>query len=507
MIKHIRHAKKRFTNWRDSLWLDEIHLSRRWYVVLMRILAILWRGVFENSIFSRASALSYSSLLALAPILGIFVILSGSFLSLNTEEHVKQALFLIAPSLEEYVNTDAQPNAVANQAVKPATNTTPAQAAAPDEPQVREMDHALDLLISHMIHGVRENLNNISKSGKSLASVIGGLVLIWMGITLLIAIENTMNSIWGVKSGRAWGKKVVLYWALLCLGILAALVLVGLSSASAFGKILESLPFGVTLATHTTSIGAVLSGISLTLILTSFYKFFPNTRVRFKPALAGGLVAAALLVTNKMLSMMYINRVLAIQSLFGSMGIILVLMFGLYLFWVFLLLGGQLTYAVQNAQFLANQRAWAHSSVRAKEMIALSALVLVSRRFHKCEPAMSSDEIAETMRVPANVLNEALSQLCEMGLVTALESNSPERNGSDRMCFTPARPITTITFANFHNAYSALGEDRGVAQLRKVDKIVDLYWNRMAAAIATMPDENIETLLNKATTNPKEDIL
>ena len=500
--------------------------------------------MFENSLFSRASALSFSSLLALAPILGIFVILSGSFLRVNTEDHVKQALFLIAPSLEEYVNGDgvpapaqtlppqqaapapaAPPNAAAtplppkaqNPAPAASTAQTPAPAAtpphaapqqalstpaapvlSPDQKQAHEMNHALDLLISHMIQGVRDNISGISKSGKSVASVIGGLVLIWMGIILLVAVENTMNNIWGVKSGRAWSKKLVLYWALLSLGILGALALVGLSSAATLGKILGSLPFGTDLSRHTTSVGAVLTGISLTLILTLFYKFFPNTRVRFRPAFIGGFVAALLLVANKLFATMYINRVITIQSLFGSMGIILVLMFGLYLFWAFLLIGAQLTYAVQNAKFLADQRAWAHASSRARETIAIASLVLVSRRFSRCEPALSSDEIAEALRVPSNVLNEALVKLCEMGFLTALESNSPERRGSDRLCFTPARPISSITFATFHNAYMGLGEDRGVEQLREADPVVDLFWQHMTEAVDSLSGDSIEALLARA---------
>lgn len=505
MIRRISHASKRFAKWREGLWLDELYLKRRWHIVLMRIVAILWRGVFDNSLFNKASALSYSSLLALAPILGMFVILSGSFFRMNTEEHVKKALFLIAPTLEEYVNVDVRAPDNAN-AAPTASNETPQDAAAGEsghKKHVRDMDHALDLLIRHMIEGVRENIAGISKGGKGAAGVIGALVLIWMGITLLIAVENAMNGIWGVKSGRALGKKVVLYWALLCMGILAALVLVGLTSAATLGKFLASLPMGTALARHATSIGAILSGLSLTLILTFFYKFFPNTQVRFRPALAGGLVAAALLVANKVLSTMYITRVLTIQSLFGSMGILLVLMFGLYLFWAFLLLGAQLTYAVQNAQFLADQRAWANASNRSKEMIALSALVLVSRRFARCEPALSSDEIAEMARVPANVLNEALSKLCDMGYVTALENTAPT-HGADRMCFSPARPLSAITFRSFHNAYMALGADRGVRHLRKVDPLVEIFRKRMDDALATMPDESLETLLSKKPGAPEE---
>lgn len=500
MRKRYEQLRKLLLKWRESLWLDELYLKRRWYIVLIRILAILWRGVFDNSIFTRASALSYSSLLALAPILGIFVILSGSFFSMNAEEHVKKVLFLIAPTLEQYIATDdatGQPGISQPTQPAPETSSETSTPATEDKAitRAREMDTALDLLIRHMIEGVRENLHGISKAGKSVASALGVLVLVWMGITLLIAIENVMNSIWGVKSGRALGKKVVLYWALLSLGILGALILVGLSSAETLGKGLLALPFGETLAKHATSIAAILSGISLTLVLTFFYKFFPNTRVRFVPALIGGFVTASLLVTNKMLSMMYINKVLTIQSLFGSMGIILVLMFGLYLFWAFLLVGGQLTYAVQNAQFLADQKAWANASHRAREMTALAALILVSRRFTLCEPALSSDEIAEKLRVPSNILNEALLRLCDMGLVTSLENSQSKGEGSDRVCFMPSRPISTMSFAAFHRAYMSLGDERGLDKLRNTDPAVRLFWTQMEKALAAMPNESLETIV------------
>jgi membrane protein len=506
MRKRYEQAKKLLHKWREGLWLDELYLKRRWYVVLIRILAILWRGVFDNSLFTRASALSYSSLLALAPILGVFVILSGSFFSMNAEEHVKKVFFLIAPTLEEYIADDA---ATEPEIIQTTTDAAPGTESRPETEKkltrAREMDNALDLLIRHMIDGVRENLHGISKAGKGVASAIGALVLVWMGITLLIAIENVMNSIWGVKSGRALGKKVVLYWALLSLGILGALILVGLSSAETLGKGLLALPFGESLAKHATSIAAILSGISLTLVLTFFYKFFPNTRVRFVPALIGGFVTASLLVANKMLSMMYINKVLTIQSLFGSMGIILVLMFGLYLFWAFLLVGGQLTYAVQNAQFLADQKAWANASHRAREMTALAALVLVSRRFAHCEPALSSDEIAEQLRVPANILNEALLRLCEMGLLTSLENGQGKDEGSDRVCFMPARPTSSMSFAAFHNAYMSLGDERGLGKLRNADPAVGLFWKRMEDALATMPDESLEAIVTRAAAEKPEE--
>lgn len=469
---------------RETLWLDELYLKRRWYIVLMRIAAIFSRGVRENSLFSRAAALSFSSLLALAPILGIVVLLSASFLRINPEAHIKQALLFIAPSMSQYVGeVPAQDASRPGSAVK-----------SPQSEEAQEMRDAFDLLIARMVEGVKKNVEGISKGGKGVAGVAGGLILIWMGITLLVAVENAMNDIWGVKRGRAWDRKIVLYWAVLSLGILLSLGLVSLSKASTLGKIVHGIPLSAKMPGGTVFLGTALSLAVLTLLLTFFYKFFPNTRVRFFPALAGGLVAALMLVLNNTFSMMYIRSVLSIQSLYGSVGIILVLMLGLYFFWAFLLLGGQLTYAVQNAQFLADQKAWENASERARETTTFAVFVLVSRRFTACEKALSSDEIAENLRVPGNIVNESLSLLCDMGLVTALEGGRDE-SGAEMTCFTPARPLKTVTFASFRRAYASHGADRGVDMLRRHDPLVDAYRRSMESALETTASDDMESLI------------
>jgi membrane protein len=462
---------------RESLWLDELALGRHWIVVCMRVIAIFWRGIFQNSLFSRAAALSYSSLLALAPVLGIVVLLSASFLKVNPETHIKQALLFIAPSMNQYVG-DA-----------PASTTAGDEAAA----QSKEMRDAFDLLLSRMVEGVHKNLESVNKSGKGLAGAAGGLVLVWMGITLLVAIENALNDIWGVKKGRPWSRKILLYWGVLSLGALSFVVLSGLSKATVLGKLLHGIPLTKHMPGGAVLSGTLLSLAGLTLLLTLFYKFFPNTRVRFTAALAGGFAAAVMLMANNAFSMMYIRSVISIQSLYGSVGIILVLMFGLYLFWAFLLLGGELTYAVQNAQFIADQKAWENASEQARETTTFAAFVLISRRFNACQNPLSADEIAEKLRVPGNIVNESLARLGDMGLVTALEDG----RGSDaeRTCFLPSRPLKTVTLASFRKGYSTRGADRGATLLRKRDPLVDSYRERMEALLEDLPGEDMETLL------------
>ncbi|MFA5257712.1 MAG: YhjD/YihY/BrkB family envelope integrity protein [Opitutales bacterium] len=513
MMTRIHTFMRKARKAREDLWMDERMANRRGVVLGFRVLTILWRGVVDNALFSRAAALSYSSLLALAPVLGVIVLFTGSFLKVNPEVHIKKALLFIAPSISQYIHLDEHEakNGVVVAVTVSGVEGGEAAAAAPTEEhpvalseQASEMGDAFDILLRRMIEGAQTNLGGINQQGKGIAGAIGGLLLIWIGITLLVAIENALNDIWGVKRGRAWSKRIVLYWAILSLGALSGIILIGLLSATTVAGLLDTLPFGARLTGMLIFIGPIISIVGLTLLLTVFYQFFPNTRVRFLPALAGGIAAASLLVLNNLLSILYINNVIRIQSLYGSMGIVLVLMFGLYLFWAFLLLGGQITFAVQNAQFLANQRAWEHISERTRETITFAAFVLVSRRFALCQPPMSADELAEKLRVPSNILNESLTRLADMGLVTAMDDEGDD-GGSERTCFSPARPLRSISMSDFRKIYASHGSDSGAEQVGKVDGLIDLYRRSMDDAVRNASAKNMETLLDEVDAGPPPD--
>jgi DNA-binding transcriptional ArsR family regulator len=157
---------------------------------------------------------------------------------------------------------------------------------------------------------------------------------------------------------------------------------------------------------------------------------------------------------------------------------------------------------VQNARFIADQKAWENASEEARETTTFAAFVLICRRYSACLSPLSADEIAEKLRVPGNIVNESLARLGDMGLVTALEDG----RGSDteRTCFLPARPLKTVTLASFRKGYSMRGADRGTALLRKRDPLVDSYRERMEALLEGLPGEDMDALLSLHPEAPAE---
>ena len=115
-----------------------------------------------------------------------------------------------------------------------------------------------------------------------------------------------------------------------------------------------------------------VSFVILVGVLAVFYRAIPNTRVRWRPALCGAVAVAVLLTANNFLQFLYLKRVLLTRSLFGSLGIIPVLMFGLFVFWLFVLVGGQISYAVQNVHLRNARLAWGSLSATNRERLSLS---------------------------------------------------------------------------------------------------------------------------------------
>src|ERR1043165_2165427 len=155
----------------------------------------------------RASALAYTTLLALIPILAMFVSISSSFLKKDGEKPIdnliQQAVTYVAPQLGLSENRD------------------------PDEAARNR---------SEVVRNILSYIDNIN-SGKLGATA--AIALIFVGISLLSTIEHTFNDMWGVTRGRGWAQRVVQYWAALSLGPLFIVTALALTTSTQFSKVNE----------------------------------------------------------------------------------------------------------------------------------------------------------------------------------------------------------------------------------------------------------------------------
>jgi membrane protein len=472
--------------WQEDIWSASFNRERtlrnRGYA-LLRVVSITLSGLHELKVATRAAALSYSSLLGLGPLVAIAVLISGFALGNRDPAIMAQSLHriigFIAPQVVQY----DQPAADGTETLRPVTvgpDGRPVAAPAADPELVK--------LITHFIAS--------SRSGA--AGVIGVFALLLIVLQLFTSIENTFNDIWGVRRGRSWLTRVIYYWTTVTLGAVLFFASITLLSASAFIRVFENLTGWLPLGEHLVGLVNWLLPSSsfalLMLLLTLFYRTVPNTRVKWTAALLGAVVVTGLLFLNNYAAFLYFKGVLRTKSLYGSVGIVPILMAGLYVFWFFVLVGGQLTYAVQNVRYRSSQTAWHNLNHATRESMSLVVLLLIARRFKACAPAYSVTELAHLIRVPAQILNESLNRLCDLRLIDEL----PPAEGADPNDhrYQPARPLDRITLADFREKFENYGEAPSGGLLDHVDPVLAHYHARLAACLpATLGDKTLDQLI------------
>jgi membrane protein len=428
--------------WNKDIWqptlLTDRSLKGQCYA-LLRVVSITAHTFLETKTFSRAADLSFSSLLGLGPLIAVGVLVASTVLGKRDPnlavEALNRVITFLAPPLAEY---DGGAGA----------------GSVPVSPE-------LVALINGFIKGAQSDA----------VGVVGALLLVIIVLLLFKSIEDVFNEIWGVRRGRSLFMRVVLYWTVLTLGGVVFFSAVTLLGAGEFVNLfVGKLPFGSELVHLLRWSLPLFSFVLLVGVLASFYRAIPNTRVRWSAALSGAVAVAILLAANNLLGFLYLKRVLVTKSLFGSLGIIPVLMFGLFIFWLFVLVGGQISYAVQNVHVRNSKLAWGSLSAANRERLSLAVLLAICRRFHDCLPPMSAAELSDAVRVPAQVLNECLNRIVDLGFVMSVPS--PPGAHSAGVFYQPTRPLSRITLLQFKSAADNQGAEPAGDSLDRIDPVV-----------------------------------
>lgn len=438
----------------------------------LRVVAITLIGLDENRAVSRAAALSFSSLIGLGPLVALAMMVAGFMLNDSKPDlavdYLNRLIRFVAPQIDQYEKVSAEAR------VHPA-HPKPTSKASADDGEHLTLGQALDETAIEVRPELVEFINGfVSSSRNGAVGPVGALTLILIVLQLFTSIETAFNEIWGVRRGRSWLLRVVFYWTVLSLGaVLFFAAVTGLSAGAFMNAFAEKLPFGAQLLARLRLLVPLGSIIMLVVVLTVFYRAIPNTHVFWGPAATGAVLVGILLVANNYLAFLYISRVLLSRALYGSLAIPIVLMFGLYVFWFFVLLGGQVSYAVQNARFRNSRAAWNTLAESMRERLSLVVLLCVCRRFHSCEPPHTGSELGTLLGVPDQLLNECINRLVRMRLLTPIPANSGESSVDDR--YQPARPLGRTTLADFKLRDDDLGDDPSGPVLAHREPLLTLY--------------------------------
>lgn len=387
---------------------------------LLHFWTLVGRFFWRNRCQVRASALAYTTLLALVPLLAVSLTVASLVFDAKSEASraklttaIEQIVDTIAPTLGL---SDA---ATATAPTAPTAGNTPTPATA--APSARRAQVAQQIL---------DFVGKIHFGTIGVTAMVG---LIFVAISLLRTIEAAFNDIWGVVRGRGWFDSIILYWAAISLGPIVMLVATTsgyLNAVSESTTWLQKVP------------GAALFQaqlLPLTVVSLAFgvlYRFMPNTRVDWSAALIGGLVAGILWWLNNRLGVLYSTKVVTYSKIYGSLGAVPLFLIGLYFSWMIVLFGSQVAYVFQNRQTYLQERIAERVHQQAREFVALRFMTEIARAFESSQPPPALASLAARLAVPARLASHIIQALVQARLVTETSGTSPG--------LVPARPLDQI---------------------------------------------------------------
>lgn len=201
---------------------------------------------------------------------------------------------------------------------------------------------------------VREYLDQFIARSAGLTGT-GTLFLVVAALILMSTIEKTLNRIWRVERLRRPTSRLIVYWAVLTLGPLLLGASIGLTSY------LAALPLLAPEFVRGTLQWLLLVGTPFVVAMLAFTLIFmavPNRNVRFHHALAGAAFSALAFELSKRGFVLYVSNFPTYEKLYGALAAIPIFLVWIYLSWVVILLGASLAAALTTFSYHRADWCW-----------------------------------------------------------------------------------------------------------------------------------------------------
>jgi membrane protein len=263
---------------------------------------------------------------------------------------------------------------------------------------------------------ISQSLSDLVRSAR--LGTTGTVSFIFMVVTalgLLNTIESAFNQVWSVAESRSILKKIRDYWS--AITIAPILIVVSLFLTTSLGKI----PIIQTLMAQSWVDHLLTVIMPLLLQWLAFYLFFlmvPNTVVRMSAAALGALAGSVLWELAKAGYLTYTTNVVKYNLVYGSLAFIPIFMIWVFLTWVAILIGVEISYVYQNFGSLKGQIRRIRLSFSQKEMLGLTVMAEVARRFMKGEIPTTIYEFSHRLKLPAEHLRSVVQLFREQKLLS-----------------------------------------------------------------------------------------
>lgn len=268
---------------------------------LWNVLKRAGKGFGEDKVTKKCASLAYYTVFSLGPLLLVIIFLASLFFGRDAVEGS------VATQLESFLGSD--------------TAAT-----------------------------IQNVIKNASLSGKQSFAAVTGIVTLLIGATTMFGdMQDSINSIWGLKPKPKAGIMKLIKDRLLSFGVigsLAFLLLVSLLASVLIEGLSDQIQrtFPGLAVVLLSVINLILNFVIISALFTIIFKILPDAKMRIKDVLPGGIATAVLFMIGKLGINFYIGRS-DVGSTYGAAGSIVVLLLWIYYSTFILYFGAEFTKA------------------------------------------------------------------------------------------------------------------------------------------------------------------
>lgn len=436
MKQAFERAMQRLKTEREELWR------------LIEVVRLGFGRLWQSGIPRMAAALSYRTIFSLVPVLVVGVVVIGSFATEDQLRDQVQRLIEFAGLDTIAVDEGGGEQVAAAEGEGVVDGDRPEGGAARGEDEVdvagggapdSEAKQRLDEWITDLV-------TRVSGLPFGALGVVGVTFLVYAALSMLIELERAFNQIYGAPRSRNIVQMVMTYWTALTLGVV--FLLGTFYAGDLVAEWATSLGRGGDGASgDAAGSGWISRGVLEVLInlaintglLLLAYTTVTNTRVRFRPAFAGAAIAGVSWELGKWGFTFYVkNFTGGLEQLYGAIALIPLFLLWVYVTWIIVLFGLQVSHAVQTFSLWAAQE---HDDDRprlADPGLVLVVAVEVARRFARGESA-EVDQVARELSAEEPVVRLLMDRLVEGGVLHRVE------RGREDTGYALARPPESVS--------------------------------------------------------------
>lgn len=394
---------------------DKLGKASRFAVFQIKLWSHCTRLLKKNRAGQQAAALSYHTIFGIVPLAIV--------------------MLLIFQSFPAYKSVGEKVKSLVYKELRFSNIESPADEYEQSEKTVAPTEY-LDEIIGKFFTG----------TNKGSITLISVLVVIWAALALLSTIEKAFNNIWHVTQGRGFLHRMINYWALLTLGplLLGAGIFITTKYAT-FGQLQK------TVLAHIAP--TVLSYIVATVGFFLLYFVLPNTKVKTKAAIWSAAVAALVWMIMKNVFGYYVTEYKPYGTVYGVMALVPIAVMWIYISWLVVLFGLQLTFTTQHLKTLDAAEIAAAKKTEAyfiaNDFTVINIVREIASAFETNNAPISSEVICSKLDIPAEFTERILNHLVDSGLIV--------RTSEPKVGFIPLKDPAHIKLSDIAAAVSQAG--------------------------------------------------